>query len=219
MTIDDRAKKFLSPSHIIIDRDVWGASAASALALPSRVCEHIPEQHYHYPHHFSKGAPGLLGAIAAAFSSACISASETRHPRHPATDAAWLAFLAPGIGTVPLAMHQFTATCAGVLPCTSPTSRSVWMRPSTSESRLSDVDGLIQTLREVGDVHGKTPAQVAVNWCMAKGTVPIPGAKNASQAASVAGCLGWRVSEAEMQALEKAAAMAPKSPGAPFEKW
>ena len=88
-----------------------------------------------------------------------------------------------------------------------------------TESRLSDVEGLIRTLREVGDVHGKTPAQVAVNYCMAKGTVPIPGAKNASQAASVAGCLGWRVSEAEMQALEKAAAMAPKSPGAPFEKW
>ena len=88
-----------------------------------------------------------------------------------------------------------------------------------TESRLSDVEGLIQTLREVGDVHGKTPAQVAVNWCMAKGAVPIPGAKNASQAASVAGCLGWRVSEAEMQALEKAAAMSPKSPGAPFEKW
>ena len=88
-----------------------------------------------------------------------------------------------------------------------------------TESRLSDVEGLIRTLREVGDVHGKTPAQVAVNYCMAKGTVPIPGAKNASQAASVAGCLGWRVSEAEKQALEKAAAMAPKSPGAPFEKW
>lgn len=88
-----------------------------------------------------------------------------------------------------------------------------------TESRLSDTDGLIQTLREVGDVHGVTPAQVAVNWCMAKGTVPIPGAKNASQALSVAGCLGWRVSEAEMRALEKAAAMAPKSPGAPFEKW
>ena len=88
-----------------------------------------------------------------------------------------------------------------------------------TESRLSDVEGLIRTLREVGDVHGKTPAQVAVNYCMAKDTVPIPGAKNASQAASVAGCLGWRVSEAEMQALEKAAAMAPKSPGAPFEKW
>ena len=88
-----------------------------------------------------------------------------------------------------------------------------------TESRLSDVEGLIRTLREVGDVHGKTPAQVAVNYCMAKGTVPIPGAKNASQAASVAGGLGWRVSEAEKQALEKAAAMAPKSPGAPFEKW
>ena len=88
-----------------------------------------------------------------------------------------------------------------------------------TESRLSDVDSLIQTLREVGDVHGKTPAQVAVNWCMAKGTVPIPRGPKREPSRVRRRCLGWRVSEAEMQALEKAAAMAPKSPGAPFEKW
>jgi aryl-alcohol dehydrogenase-like predicted oxidoreductase len=68
--------------------------------------------------------------------------------------------------------------------------------------------------------HGdKTPAQVAVNYCMSKGTVPIPGAKDAKQAASVVGCLGWRLEEAEVQALELAARAVPASPGAPFEAW
>jgi diketogulonate reductase-like aldo/keto reductase len=28
---------------------------------------------------------------------------------------------------------------------------------------------------------GKTPAQVALNWLMCKGAIPIPGAKNAKQ--------------------------------------
>ncbi len=31
-------------------------------------------------------------------------------------------------------------------------------------------------MREVGQKHGgKTPAQVAINWCICKGTLPIPG--------------------------------------------
>ena len=72
----------------------------------------------------------------------------------------------------------------------------------------------------MGAAHGdKTPAQVAVNYCMSKGTVPIPGAKNASQAASVVGCLGWRLEEAEVEALERAARAVIPSPGAPFETW
>jgi aryl-alcohol dehydrogenase-like predicted oxidoreductase len=88
-----------------------------------------------------------------------------------------------------------------------------------TETRLRDIAPLVQILKEVGDVHRKTPAQVAVNYCMAKNTVPIPGAKNKSQAESVVGCLGWRLSEGEILELEKVAAKAPKSPGAPFEKW
>ncbi|CAN0451075.1 unnamed protein product, partial [Hapterophycus canaliculatus] len=27
----------------------------------------------------------------------------------------------------------------------------------------------------------KTPAQVSLNWCITKGTIPIPGAKNIRQ--------------------------------------
>ena len=50
-------------------------------------------------------------------------------------------------------------------------------------------------------------------------TVPIPGAKDAAQAAGVVGCLGWRLSEGEVRELEKAAGKVPASPGAPFEAW
>ena len=88
-----------------------------------------------------------------------------------------------------------------------------------TEGRLRDTESVIRTLKEVGDVHGKTPAQVAVNYCMSKNTVPIPGAKNKSQAESVIGCLGFRLSDSEIIELEKVAKKAPKSPGAPFEKW
>jgi pyridoxine 4-dehydrogenase len=54
---------------------------------------------------------------------------------------------------------------------------------------------------------------------MTKGSVPIPGAKDAAQAAGVVGCLGWRLSEGEVRELEKAAGKVPASPGAPFEAW
>ena len=42
---------------------------------------------------------------------------------------------------------------------------------------------LVTTLREIGQAHArKTPGQVASNWVICKGALPIPGAKNAAQA-------------------------------------
>jgi diketogulonate reductase-like aldo/keto reductase len=43
---------------------------------------------------------------------------------------------------------------------------------------------------------------VALNWVIAKGALPIPGAKNADQARENAGALGWRMSSDEMRHLE-----------------
>jgi aryl-alcohol dehydrogenase-like predicted oxidoreductase len=64
---------------------------------------------------------------------------------------------------------------------------------------------LIGLMREIGSAHDdKTPAQVALNWAMCKGTVPIPGPKNRRQAEENAGALGWRLSESELDALDKA---------------
>jgi aryl-alcohol dehydrogenase-like predicted oxidoreductase len=69
---------------------------------------------------------------------------------------------------------------------------------------LADLPELTGALREIGQAHGdKTPAQVALNWLICKGTVPIPGAKNAHQASENAGALGWELSEAEVAQLDE----------------
>lgn len=70
--------------------------------------------------------------------------------------------------------------------------------------RLEAIGPLIRTLERIGEAHGgRTPAQVAVNWCICKGAVPIPGAKNARQARENAGAMGWRLAEAEVAELDE----------------
>jgi aryl-alcohol dehydrogenase-like predicted oxidoreductase len=71
---------------------------------------------------------------------------------------------------------------------------------------LKRVSPLIELLGELARAHGKTPAQVALNWIVCKGAVPIPGAKNPDQAAQNAGAMGWRLEAGEVQALDKEAA-------------
>jgi aryl-alcohol dehydrogenase-like predicted oxidoreductase len=72
-----------------------------------------------------------------------------------------------------------------------------------NRARLGKIQPLIQLMREIGQAHdGKSPAQVALNWLMSKGAVPIPGAKNAKQAQENAAALGWRLAEAEVAALD-----------------
>ncbi len=64
---------------------------------------------------------------------------------------------------------------------------------------------LTALLREIGQAHqGKTPGQVALNWTISKGALPIPGAKNARQAQENAGALGWRLTVDEVAALDAA---------------
>jgi aryl-alcohol dehydrogenase-like predicted oxidoreductase len=74
-----------------------------------------------------------------------------------------------------------------------------------SSKFLDQVEPLIYLLLEIGREHGeKTPGQVALNWVMSKGAVPIPGAKNLHQAQENSGTLGWQLSESEIIALDKA---------------
>ena len=44
---------------------------------------------------------------------------------------------------------------------------------------------LIDTLEVVAQEYGKSTSQVAINWCMCKGTVPIPGGRTLAQAREV----------------------------------
>lgn len=70
---------------------------------------------------------------------------------------------------------------------------------------LSKIKPLIKLMTEIGQDHGgKTNSQVALNWLICKGTMPIPGAKNAEQAQENAGALGWKLTDAEVARLDEA---------------
>ncbi len=77
-------------------------------------------------------------------------------------------------------------------------------RRLTSRKQLARMRPLIGLMREMGQAHeGRTPAQVALNWVMCRGALPIPGAKNARQAHDNALALGWRLTQAEVAALDE----------------
>jgi len=74
-----------------------------------------------------------------------------------------------------------------------------------SRQRLAAVQPLLGLMKEIGQAHQeKTRSQVALNWLMCKGALPIPGAKNALQAQENAGALGWRLTASEVAALDVA---------------
>lgn len=64
---------------------------------------------------------------------------------------------------------------------------------------------LLRRMTEIGQDHGGKPnSQVALNWVICKGALPIPGAKNAEQALENAGALGWRLTDDEVATLDAA---------------
>ncbi len=79
------------------------------------------------------------------------------------------------------------------------------MRGQRYSGLLPKIGPLLKLMTEIGQEHGgKSKAQVALNWCICKGTMPIPGAKNAKQAEENAGALGWKLTEEEVAKLDEA---------------
>lgn len=77
--------------------------------------------------------------------------------------------------------------------------------PRFKKDGLQKIEPLISLLRQLGEKHSRTPAQVALNWLIAQGNViPIAGAKTAQQVQQNAGALGWRLSDDEIAQLEEA---------------
>jgi aryl-alcohol dehydrogenase-like predicted oxidoreductase len=71
--------------------------------------------------------------------------------------------------------------------------------------QLGRIQALVGKLKEMGKaLGGKTVNQVALNWILCKGALPIPGAKNGAQARENAGAMGWRLDPAQVQALDEA---------------
>ena len=69
---------------------------------------------------------------------------------------------------------------------------------------LPKIAPLLKLMTEIGQDHGgKSNSQVALNWVICKGALPIPGAKNAEQAQENAGALGWRLTDEESSRLDE----------------
>ncbi len=54
-------------------------------------------------------------------------------------------------------------------------------------------------------------SQVAINWCICKGMIPIPGAKTVEQAQQNLGALGWSLDAWEIEELDRVAANSKKT--------
>jgi len=70
---------------------------------------------------------------------------------------------------------------------------------------LPEAQPLLEVMQAVAKGRGKTMSQVAINWCICKGTVPIPGARTMEQARGALGALGWRLNSGEVAELDSAA--------------
>jgi aryl-alcohol dehydrogenase-like predicted oxidoreductase len=98
----------------------------------------------------------------------------------------------------PIGQGRLTGKYSAANP--PPTTRTFSNHP------MASVDRIVEILRRIGEAHGgRTPSQVALAWIIAKGAVPIPGAKSRKQAEENAGALGWRMDDAEVAALDAAA--------------
>jgi pyridoxine 4-dehydrogenase len=60
----------------------------------------------------------------------------------------------------------------------------------------------LSAMTAIAERRGKTIAQVALNYIMSKGAIPIPGCRTTSQLKDNLGAMGWRLSETEIAVLE-----------------
>lgn len=68
------------------------------------------------------------------------------------------------------------------------------------KTQLSQLLGL---LKRLGDKYQKTQSAIALNWCIAKGTIPLGGAKTAEHVKHNTEALGFRLTEEEVSELDK----------------
>lgn len=77
------------------------------------------------------------------------------------------------------------------------------MYPKYAEKNFPKILELVQTLKDVADAHGSTPAQVALAWLLAQGPeiIPIPGTKSAVKMDENAASAMLQLSDQELQQI------------------
>jgi len=125
------------------------------------------------------------------------------------------------LGYYPFAMGLLTGKYSSntMTPLTDPTLTINSSKKTTLEmndlNMYAEGDGvkvprggispLLSTMESIAEVRGKTIAQVALNYIVCKGVVPIPGAGSAAQVKDNIGAMGWRLTDTEVSILEEEA--------------
>jgi aryl-alcohol dehydrogenase-like predicted oxidoreductase len=69
------------------------------------------------------------------------------------------------------------------------------------------IEPLFKVMDEIANAHGKSLAQVAINWLLSTEDiciVPIPGMKNIQQVNDNIGALGWKITKEERNQINNA---------------
>jgi pyridoxine 4-dehydrogenase len=67
---------------------------------------------------------------------------------------------------------------------------------------LGGITPLLTVMETIAKSRGKTIAQVALNYIICKGAIPIPGARTLAQLEDNIGAMGWRLTDTEVDMLE-----------------
>ncbi|MDE6851731.1 MAG: aldo/keto reductase [Lachnospiraceae bacterium] len=76
-------------------------------------------------------------------------------------------------------------------------------RGESYNPHLQELERLVEELKQIGEKHHASPAQIATAWAIAKGTLPIIGVTKVSQVEEAAGAAQIRLNAEEVSRLEK----------------
>merc|ERR1712241_968145 len=83
----------------------------------------------------------------------------------------------------------------------------------------SELGPLLSVMQDISRRRGKSIAQIALNYIICKGAIPIPGSGSVAQLRDNVGAMNWRLSGVEIYRLEKEAdALAFAFEGAGFKR-
>jgi len=84
-----------------------------------------------------------------------------------------------------------------------------WMRRRMTNTfhprEVESITPIVERLSTIGKKHERSVAQVALRWVMEQGAIPIPGAKDGTQARENAGAMTFSLSPAEVEELRDVA--------------
>ena len=101
----------------------------------------------------------------------------------------------------------YSPLCLGILTgkYSEPSTYPQGLRRLLFKRLVPDARPVLNCLDAIAKSKNKTMSQVALNWCIAKGAIPIPGAKNLQQATENIGAKDWQLDGGEVAELDNAA--------------